>query len=252
VIGGLFVAVASLADLTDSFLTLKYRYFPGLPYRSARHLDRILPEIKGAEIRRNATRGNARQRLHAVGFLDRLIGLLRHHDVKLVARIWIKGVGLPFDATPVYTSSMQGICGYFEHYLNQIHSTGLCIADSRNKLKNVNVSHSIFTQKFSMAARRYTPLVELPTFGHSENHAGLQICDIVCSALIYPIACFAYCTDHVNNVHVQPRAAHLRYRYGNQLKDFQYRYLNPATSRFEGGLVVSDAIARRTGSAMFR
>ena len=103
VIGGLFVAVASLADLTDSFLTLKYRYFPGLPYRSTRHLDRILPEIKGAEIRRNATRGNARQRLHAIGFLDRLIGLLRHHDVKLVARIWIKGVGLPFDATPVYT-----------------------------------------------------------------------------------------------------------------------------------------------------
>ena len=61
-IGGLFVDAANLANLTDNFLTLKYQYFPGLPYPSARHLDRILPEVKGADIRSNATRGNARQR----------------------------------------------------------------------------------------------------------------------------------------------------------------------------------------------
>jgi hypothetical protein len=92
----------------------------------------------------------------------------------------------------------------------------------------------------------------LPTFGHSENHAGLQICDIVRSALLSPIACFAYCTGHVNNVHVQPRAADLRRRYGEQLKALQYRYQNSVTGRYEGGLVVSDAIARRNDSLMFR
>ena len=252
VIGGLFVDVANLASLTDNFLTLKFQYFPGLPYPSAKHLDRILPEIKGADIRSNATRGTARQRTHAIGFLDRFLGLLRHHDVRMVARIWVKGIGARFDATPVYTSSIQGICGYFEHYLTQTDSAGLCIADSRNKFKNVNVSHSIFTQKFRPAARRYQTLVELPTFGHSENHAGLQICDIVCSALLYPIACFAYCTGHVNNVHVQPRAADLRNRYGQQLKALQYRYDNPMTGHFEGGFVVADAIGRQTGSSMFR
>ena len=171
-----------------------------------RHLDRILPAVKGTEIRSNATRGSARQRTHAIDFLDRILGLLRHNDVRVVARIWVKGIGSRFDATSVYTSSIQGICGYFEHYLTHSNASGVCIADSRNKFKNVNVSHSIFTQKFSPAARRYQPLVELPTFGHSENHAGLQICDIVCSALLYPIACFAYCTGHVNNVHVEPRA----------------------------------------------
>ena len=31
----------------------------------------------------------------------------------------------------------------------------------------------MFTQKFS-AIRNYERLVELPTFGHSDNHAGLQ------------------------------------------------------------------------------
>ena len=252
VIGGLFVDAANLPSLTNNFLSLKHQYFPGLPYRSPRPLDRILPEIKGSEVRSNATRGTARQHSHAIGFLDRILGLLQHHGVKMVARIWVKGIGAPFDATPVYTSSIQGVCAYFEHYLTQADDTGICIADSRNKFKNVSVSHSIFTQKFSPAARSYQRLVELPTFGHSENHAGLQICDLVCSALLYPIACFAYCTGHVNNVHVQPRAEDLRQRYGQQLKALQYRYRNPETNRYEGGIVVSDAIGHQNGSLMFR
>ena len=189
VISGLFVDAASLHGLTDDFLNLKQRYFPNLPYPSAKPLDRILPEIKGADVRRNATRGTARQRQHAIGFLDQLLRLLRRYDVKLVARIWVKGIGLPFDATPVYTSSIQAIFTYFDHHLTRTGDAGICIADSRNKFKNVNVSHSIFTQKFNPAAQGYRRIVELPTFGHSDNHAGLQVCDIVCSALLYPIAC---------------------------------------------------------------
>ena len=114
------------------------------------------------------------------------------------------------------------------------------------------VAIAFFGERRCTAARRYHPLVELPTFGHSENHAGLQICDIVCSALLYPIACFAYCTGHMNNVRVQPHAADLRHRYGRQLKEFRYRYRNPAAGRYEGGFVVSDAIGRKSGSLMFR
>lgn len=252
VIAGLLIDAACLQAFTGDFLALKHRYFPNLPYPSNRPLDRILPEIKGAEIRRNALRGNARQRLHAIGFLDRILGLLQRHRVRLVARIWVKGVGLPFDPTSVYTSSIQGICTYFDHYLARTDDIGSCIADSRNKFKNVSVSHSIFTQKFSPTAQAYPRIIELPTFGHSDNHAGLQVCDILCSALLYPVACHAYCTGHVNNVHVQPSAAGLRQRYGTQLKALQYRYLDAATNRYRGGLVVSDAIAHRNASQMFR
>ncbi len=252
VIAGLFVDIANLGHLTTHFLDLKGQYFPGLAYPSAKFLDRILPEVKGSDVRRNATRGTARQQHHALGFLDQILGLLEQYDVKLVARIWVKGLGLPFDPTSVYTSSIQGICTYFEHHLSLANETGICIADSRNKLKNVRVSHSIFTQKFSPAARNYQRLVELPTFGHSDNHAGLQICDIVCSALLYPIACFAYCTGHVNNVHVQPGAAKLKQRYGQRLKALQYRYLDPVTRRYKGGLVISDPNRRGNGSLMFR
>ena len=252
VIGGLIVDAARLLALTQEFLDLKFRYFPNLPYRSTSSLDRILHEIKGADLRRNATRGSLRQARHAIGFLDRILELLRRHNAKLVARIWVKGIGRRFDGTSVYASSIQCICTYFDHHLTQVDDIGVCIADSRNKFKNVNVSHSIFTQKFSSLAQGYQRLIELPTFGHSDNHAGLQVCDIVCSALLFPIACFAFCTGHVNNVHVQPAAAGLRRRYGNDLKALQYRYFDAAAGRHRGGLMVADNIGHRSGSLMFR
>lgn len=245
-IAGLFVDTTRLASLTHDFL--KHRFFPDLKYRSTRRLDRILPEIKGVDLCKHATRGNARKTRRAIGFLDHIMSLLRRHDVRLVARIWIKAPGSRFDGTAVYTSSIQGLCTYFDHYLTERDSSGLCIADSRTKSLNLSVSHSIFTQKFSVAPN-YERLVELPTFGHSDNHAGLQVCDIVCSGLLYPIACFAYCTGHANNVHVQPGASRLRSRYGRQLQELQHRYYH--RGRYVGGVTVADHLNQRSGALMF-
>ena len=251
VIGGLFVDEARLYNLTNDFLNLKRRFFPGLRYPPTKHLDRILPEIKGSMVRKNAMRGSRRTKKQAIGFLDGILRLLERYHIKMVARIWVKGIGLPFDSRPVYTSSIQAICTYFDHYLNDANDTGICIADSRNKFKNVNVAHSVFTQKFG-AVPGYQSIVELPTFGHSDNHAGIQVCDIVCSGLLYPIACFAYCTGQVDNVHVQPDAVNLRQRYGQRLRDLQYRYQDPEIGRIQGGLVVSDLIGQQNGARMFR
>jgi len=39
----------------------------------------------------------------------------------------------------------------------------------------------------------YDRLIELPTFAHSDNHAGLQVADAMCSALLTPIAVNTYC-----------------------------------------------------------
>ena len=108
----------------------------------------------------------------------------------------------------------------------------------------------MFTQKFS-AIPNYERLVELPTFGHSDNHAGLQLCNIVCSGMLYPIACFAYCADHVNNVHVQQGASRLQRRYGQQLKELQHRYYDVERGCHVGGVVVSDYLNQRSGALMF-
>ncbi len=253
VLCGLFVDAGRIEALTNDFLDLKLKFFPRLLNPSDTRLDHILKEIKGSNLRSYATRtcSSSKARKHTIGFLDQIFILLRRYDVRIVARIWIKDPGKPFNGTSVYTSSIQHICGYFENYLTTTESTGVCIADSRNIHKNSKVSHSIFTQKFG-TANHYRSLIELPTFCHSCNHAGLQICDIVCSALLYPIACFAYCTGYVENVHVQSGSAHLRIRYGQKLQTLQHRFQNPEKKRFDGGIVISDAIEGRSGSEMFQ
>lgn len=251
IIAGLFIDKDRIDGLTRDFLSVKYRFFPGLFSRSGNYLDGIIPEVKGADVRRNVTRGSNQQRRHAIGFLDQIISIVQRHDVHLVARIWIKGPGVPFAGRSVYTSSIQGICTYFDHYLAQAQDFGFRIADSREHSLDVNVSHSVFTQRFRAASAVYQRIVEMPTFGHSENHACIQICDLLCSALLYPIACFAYCTGFVANVHVQPRATILRQRYGQALKNLQYRYQEPS-GHWTGGLVVADALQQRNSSGMFR
>jgi Protein of unknown function (DUF3800) len=249
-IGGLIINASRLEQITQDFLNLKFTWFPGLAYPSNKHLDKIIPEIKGADLRRNACRGSRNQRRHAIGFLDGLIRLLNDHDIKLIARVWVKALGQPFDGRPVYTSSIQALYTYFDHWLATQESFGFCIADSRDYLKNVNVAHSVFTQKYQLTSSVFGRILELPTFGHSENHAGIQLCDIVCSALLFPIATHTYCTGIVQNVHVQPAASVLRQRFGPVLKAMQHRYQEP-TGRWVGGIVVSDAHQHRNASAMF-
>lgn len=250
VLGALIVDVARLESITHDFLNLKRQWFPRLNYPSNNHLDRITLEIKGADLRRNITRQGRNQRRQAIGFLDHMMRMLARHEVKLLARVWVKGLGQPFDGRSVYTSSIQGLYTYFDSYLAEKVDLGVCIADSRDPWKNANVAHSIFTQKFRASSTVYARIAELPTFGHSENHAGIQICDIICSALLYPIAAEVFCTGYINNVHVQPRAADLRHRFGAALKAMQYRYQDP-NGKWIGGIVVSDAISHRHAGAMF-
>lgn len=251
VLGALIVDADRLDAITQDFLTLKSHWFPGLPYPSPNHLDKIIPEIKGGDLRRHVTRSGRNQRRQAIGFLSKLLEMLQGHDVKILARIWVKGLGQPFNGRSVYTSSIQGLYTYFDQFLTDNDDRGFCIADSRDPFKNANVAHSVFTQKFRMSSTVYSRILELPTFGHSENHAGIQICDIICSALLYPIAAEAYCTGYVANVHVQPGAALLRQRFGQTLKAMQYRY-QEASGRWIGGVVVSDALAQRNAGLMFK
>jgi hypothetical protein len=61
-----------------------------------KHFDLMLAEIKGVDVRNRILRGSKAQARHGIGFIDKVFTLLEHHDAKLVARVWIKGLGLPF------------------------------------------------------------------------------------------------------------------------------------------------------------
>lgn len=247
---GVFIDQRKLPDLTRDFLRLKARYFPGLlPAGRRRNLDLILAEIKGNEIRRNAASESRRKWRHAVGFLLQLVRLLKHYEIRFVSRVWVKGIGREFKGNIYYARSIQDICAWFQNYLGQAGDSGMVIADGRRPVQNRNLSHSIFTQKFKLGGDAYPRVLEMPVFGDSKNHAGLQICDLVCSALIQPAAIHAYCRAHVQSVHIRANYGRIQENLGAELKALQHRFQQ--YGRWRGGVTVKDEIAARSGALLF-
>lgn len=250
VIAALFVPQSQLALLTRDFLQLKRHFNPGLAPASSPWLDLAKNEIKGADLRRDLRVAGRNRRRGVNGFLDRVLRLLEQANCRLVARIYIKGPGGPFNGRAVYTSSVQALCTSFQHFLTVQDSRGFMVADSRTPALNSVVSHSIFTQKFKSTGDAYDRILEMPTFGHSENHIALQITDLLCSSILSPMATSTFCPGHITSVHVHARDEDIRKLYANRIKALCYRYNDGL--RPKGGLTVNDAIGQRQGGLMFR
>ena len=251
VINGLILDYTKLVRATESLLQLKQRFFPDQNIGSKAYLRRISTEIKGSELRRKSIEGSRNTKRHANGYLQGIIKICEEADAKILSRVFVKGIGEPFNGRSVYTSSIQAICTYFQRYLTDKNDLGIVIVDSRLKHLNSQVAHSIFTQKFKSSGDSYDRIIELPVFSHSDNHAGLQLSDTICSGFICPIAIHTYCSGHIQGLHVRTGYADLKSRYAPYLKHMQYRY-QEANGRHKGGIVVSDAIGQRSGALMFK
>ena len=251
IIVGLIIDWGQLQRTTEEFLQLKHKFFPGLFVDDRRYfLSGILREVKGADIRREIATSGRNTRRHRLRFLNGLIAICERHDIKLIGRVWVKGIGGPFDGTSVYTYSVQSIYTYFQEYLRSVDDIGVVVADSRWQSLNEIVSHSIFTQKFRSFGDAFDRIIELPAFAHSNNHAGIQISDLFSSSLLFPIAVNSYCVGHVRNLHVRPNYRLIKSQFAARLQTMQYRY-REASGRWRGGITVSDAIAQRSGSLLF-
>lgn len=249
VICGLVVDSAVLADLTRDFLQVKGRFHPA---KAGTHqLDGILREVKGSELRRDVRSGSRRRNRAAIGLLDQTMNLLDRYDIGLVGRVWIKDPTGPSDEKAMYTFSIQDISEHFQHHLVSHASDGLVICDSRTKVQNSGVAHSVFTKMFRQAGDAYPNILEMPVFGHSDNHAGLQLADLVTSGLIFPIAARTYCQGQFTGPHVDPAYDSLKQRFGPRLQRRQIRYQNHG-GKWTGGLVVSDPVGHRSGAELFR
>ncbi len=249
-ISGLIIDYADLHDLTAGMLDLKRRFYPNLA-PNATYLGLILPEVKGSEVRKNACDSSRNLRRHAFGYLDGMMSLLEACNARIAGRVWVKGIGQPLNGMSVYTYSIQSIYADFQNYLTAQSDLGAVIVDSRLKHLNTPVAHSIFTQKFKSTGDTYDRIIELPAFSHSDNHAGLQAADMLCSAFINPIAIDTYCKGHVTSVHVRPGYQAIKDRYKIRCQHLQHRY-KEASGKSRGGLVVSDGIGKRAGGLMFR
>lgn len=251
VLCGVAIQAKDVGAFTHDFLTLKRKYFPNFSDAGTPYLSGILTEIKGSDIRKQAASGSRRKSRHAIGFLDKTVVLLETYQARLYGRVWVKDLAGPFNGRSVYTYSLQYICQWFNHCLQVDGATGMVVCDSRNKALNSIASHSIFTQKFRAVGDCYPRLHEMPTFGHSENHAGVQVADLVCSALLFPMAVDAYCRPALRSVHVRDYSI-LRDRFAARLDALQVRCPDPRREgRVSGGVVVDDKLTRRPRTIMF-
>lgn len=253
VISAISIDQRYLEVVTREFIEIKETYFPNLsdPSTTTR-LGRILPEIKGADLRRAMREGSARRnRRQAFGVLDALMRLMEDYEIRVFGRIWIKPLGEPCKGRAIYTFSVQDICATFQNHLEAVGEDGFIIADSRTPTANAEVSHSIFTQKFKTDGDRYPRILEMPTFGHSQNHAGLQIADLVCSAMLFPMVTYRFCGHASGNVHVNEGFSRTIERYGHRLRALQHRYRDD-TGKWRGGITMSDPVGCKPGSLLFR
>ena len=251
VLGGVIIDAARLPEITQDWIHLKQTFFPNLVSRGRPFLQWIKEEIKGADIRRGVRQASRRERRYALGFLDKFVALIEKHDGKIVGRVWVKGIGVHNNADSVYTYSVQSVLTGFQNYLESVDDVGILIADRRSYGLDHQVAYSIFTQKFKASGDAYSRVVEMPVFGDSRTHAGIQIADMLYSGLFYPMATHVYCSGNVNNVHVQPRHRTLVDRYGNRLSQLQHRF-QVGNGRTQGGITVSDYLGRRHGGLLFR
>lgn len=249
VLCGLILDSRALAAISSDYLDLKSRFFPGLMVNLSHHLDSVLIEVKASEVRKAVRTGSRRARRTAIGFLDRVFDLMDSHNAALIARVWVKVPGATFNGRSTYTYSMQALSRDFQHYLATNSELGVVIADSRTHQLDERVAHSLYTMKHRMAGDELDRIVEVPTFGRSGNHVGLQIADVV-GGVVFAMATRTYCASVVSGVHVSSEYDRLRARYGSRLQSLQYRYLD-SMGRWRGGITVSDPVGRQPGSALF-
>lgn len=224
VLAGLFIDASNIPQLTEDFTDIKRRYYPRLFANVTRRLDILLHEVKGSDIRTQirANPVNSKIVQHHFRFLDEVLELVRKSGGKIVARVWLKNFGSAINDQSVYSISIQNFCARFQEYLQSNDRRGLVIADFRDPKKNSYVSHSVFTQKHKRRGDAYPLIQEIPTFGISNNHACLQIADLICSVLLAPMAARKFLSSTVNNVHTHQNYEEILKRYKKRMRALQY------------------------------
>ena len=240
-----------LHKLTEEWLNLKQSLFPSLAPIQTTHMGWILPEIKGSEVRRDACSGSRNVRRHSFRVLEKTLEILEGVNARLAGRVWVKGIGQPLNGVSVYTFSVQSIYTTFQRYLAEQNDFGVVILDGRLKHLNTPVAHSVFTQKFKGTGDAFDRVLELPAFSHSDNHAGLQVADMICSGILTPMAVNTYCEGVLQNVHVRPLYSDIKSKFAGRIRSLQHRY-QEANGRWRGGFVVSDELTARPGRELFR
>lgn len=251
VIGGVVLPECELTKITHEWIELKKKYNPVL-YKTGRGwLDAILAEVKGAKLRKGfRDKASVRQQKQAIGMIDGTLDLLERHNAQVLGCVWMKRLDTENDDMKIHASSLQFICGAFDEGL-PAKERGMVVVDSQTYQHNHRLAHSIFTQRFAKDPK-HVGLVDMPVFGHSDNHAGLQIADLLCSAVLAPTACAVYAGTYADwNMHCQSAYLDIRERFGDRLRAMTFRCKHPRTGKHCPSVIVNDRINKRGGYLMW-
>ena len=232
---GLMIPADRLAKMTREFADVKREFAPGSFAGDARNLDAVLREVKGEVLRRGVRRGGHNRQRAVFGFLDETLNLLERAGARLAGRVWIKPAGGEFNGPAVYTSSVQSVATNFQRLLESRQATGVVVCDHRSLKVNEHVAHSVFTRKFKTSGDDYPRLLDAPLFASSRNHAGLQLADILVSAIISPLAAAVYHAPRdPESPHAHPNYLQLRTRFGQRLAKMQHPFWDDNGQRRRG------------------
>ena len=240
----------SRLDLVQDYLQIKKRYeSQRLP--SGSPLSDVIPhEIKGSDLRADLRRGRRRTVRRAIGILDSVIAAMEARHATLVGYVHVKQDGAgPRDG--VYPKAIAKIAEQFEAQLRSANNSGVMILDGRTKLKNVPSVQTITKRQIRSGGDTLRHLAESPVFGYRDTHVLLQVADLIASALLFPMACAAYCDDVLGNTHPHPSYDQLRTRYGERPRRLERWYIDD-DGRRRGGVIVFDTRRRRPTLDLFK
>jgi len=253
VITGLIIKADFLPYITRDFMNLKKKYFFKLLSESqkAHNSNWIKLELKGSDLRKILAKTSRNKRRPITSFFNDFFKMLNRYECRIVSRVYIKGIGADFKGASVYGSSIQYFYGAFQNYLEQKGSQGIIIGDSRSANQNSQVAHSIFSKKMSASGDDFSKIIEMPTFSHSENSAGLQIADLLASGLLCPIAIETFCKGHINSIHIRDYSA-VKSEFLDPVMNLQYRYKDASQKRTLGGIIVSNSLTDLPPASLFK
>ncbi len=245
VIAGVTLPEVHLASITQEWIDVKTRFYPALATRGHGWMDAILADVKGAKLRSGFRDGaTGRRRKQAIGFVDHTIRLLERAGGRVIGRVWIKELDKSADDMAIHSSSLQFISSAFDASLPD-GERGMVVVDSQTYQHNHRLAHTMFTGRFSKSPR-YTNLGDIPVFGHSDNHAGLQIADILCSTVLAPVGCAVYASSYSGwNQHCHSSFLDIRDRFGERIERLTFEWSNPKTGKPTSSVIVSDPLGKR-------
>ncbi len=184
-------------------------------------------EIKGGDLRRDIRSGNRATSRRAYMILDDLFDLLEKNNIKITARAFTKNLAEQLTDIEYYPLATDWLASTFDKSLKtKPQNLGFMILDSRTKNKNTPVASHVVTGFYKKQSNIYSNLIEAPTFGHSDTHVGLQIADIIVSAILFPIICNTFIDVAPDNVHCNKKYDSIKERYGTRLEAILLTYTN--------------------------